>query len=1237
LLDNLEDPGALSGAAAAGAADGEEEEEGEEEDEEFGARTAKGRRLPRRGPTPREREEHALTHVPYRSWCPACVAGRGRGPEHTTAANQGDEEQPTVCHDFWYPAAGAEDTGDEEEDGEEEGGSEREEEETGELGGKTLDELPALVLWEASTKGLAATSLPSKAATAASGYGTSYSITVIDHDWGLAGERITLRGDGERALVALRKRVATGRAGRTNPETTPRGDHQSNGAAEQAVRTARAHARTHMAALAQKLGLVDLPADSPILPWAVRHGPWCYHRFHVGADGKTAWERARGRPYKAVLAQLGEIVLFLRPAHTRPGKMQGRFLKGVFLGRVDRTNEVMIGYGNQLVRTTKFIRLPENEQFSLEAIEGLRGLLPWTAGRAPGRGEPATLPPSPLTAADAGPAGPDTAAAEKSLYLTKKLLDRYGRTPGCPACYPRGGARAGKHTEPCRTRVEEAWAEDARRRVAELEEELAAGGEEATEGEADELETRPATPATPATPAQPATLPPAEDEDLDAQALNAAWEGVLEDFAASRAERSTGQAHAERKRPRAPNHPAETYRDDHGNLLEGEEEPGGGGSSSSSAPAPAAAGAAAEPGPRGEKREADPESWLQAGETRKQRIGAVAAYAAVIGKPTCTDTAESTVLDQHAQYSMLKPIYDAASGVQLKPGLVRAARQEELDEIHKHRVYRKVLRQMARDRGKRVIGVRWVDIDKGDEENPNVRSRLVAKELRAFNPFAPTDELFAATPPTAAQNLLLSMLCTRRSKRGLPLKLCFLDVRRAYFYAAATEEVYVELPPEDQEPGKDLIGRLERSLYGTRTGAHNWQLQLGKDLTAPSLGLKQAAGSPCLFEHEGEGASLVTFGDDLWLLADQPGLDALKPKLHATYTLKENGTLGPDPEDDKSVRTLNRLVRYIDGYGVELEADPRHAELIISELGMDAARPVGTPGAKEGESAPDSETLLDDAGEITAFRGISARGLYLSVDRPEARFATKELARRMANPTRGNLKELKRLGRYLRGKPRLVMVYRLQGEVIGERNPDYLYALADSNWADCRETRRSTSGGALMHGSHTLATWSVTQAVQALSSGEAELYALLRGAVEVLGAAATAEELGFVFKLAPRVGSDSSAARSAASRHGLGKLKHVELKHLWVQETIRQGRVVLRKELGEDNAADLLTKHLPEEKMHRFLEKLGFEYRDGRAAGAPELAKGAAQRRVAAAILAGDAVGRVDCRQPWVHRGVAPG
>ena len=144
-----------------------------------------------------------------------------------------------------------------------------------------------------------------------------------------------------------------------------------------------------------------------------------------------------------------------------------------------------------------------------------------------------------------------------------------------------------------------------------------------------------------------------------------------------------------------------------------------------------------------------------------------------------------------------------------------------------------------------------------------------------------------------------------------------------------------------------------------------------------------------------------------------------------------------------------------------------------------------------------------------------------------------------------------------------------------------------------------------------LCTWSVTQAVQALSSGEAEFYSVLKGAVEALGFQALAEELGCDFE-APRVGSDSSAARGVASRHGLGKLKHLQLKYLWVQSAVKRGRIRLYKEVGERNFADLMTKHLQRPKMEELLEQGGFVFRDGRAPGAPALADGAAQQRIPA-------------------------
>ena len=66
------------------------------------------------------------------------------------------------------------------------------------------------------------------------------------------------------------------------------------------------------------------------------------------------------------------------------------------------------------------------------------------------------------------------------------------------------------------------------------------------------------------------------------------------------------------------------------------------------------------------------------------------------------------------------------------------------------------------------------------------------------------------------------------------MKLEFIDVKRAYLQACVRREVYVELPEEDQEPGKDLVGKLRLALYGTRETAAAWQNHSNGNSLAPS-------------------------------------------------------------------------------------------------------------------------------------------------------------------------------------------------------------------------------------------------------------------------------------------------------------------------------------------------------------------------------------------------------------------
>ena len=109
-----------------------------------------------------------------------------------------------------------------------------------------------------------------------------------------------------------------------------------------------------------------------------------------------------------------------------------------------------------------------------------------------------------------------------------------------------------------------------------------------------------------------------------------------------------------------------------------------------------------------------------------------------------------------------------------------------------------------------------------------------------------------------------------------------------------------------------------------------------------------------------------------------------------------------------------------------------------------------------------------------------------------------------------------------------------------------------------------------MLGTRTLKTWSTTQATMAMSSAEAEHYALIEGAIRSLGLQSMLRELGLSKEVWLR--TDSSAAKGFSSQRGLGRMRHLEVKELWLQEAVCRGRLRLCKVKGDENPADVFTK-----------------------------------------------------------------
>ena len=132
-------------------------------------------------------------------------------------------------------------------------------------------------------------------------------------------------------------------------------------------------------------------------------------------------------------------------------------------------------------------------------------------------------------------------------------------------------------------------------------------------------------------------------------------------------------------------------------------------------------------------------------------------------------------------------IRDALTGQVLDPDLVKEARRAELEYFESKNVWFKTLRAESHQKiVKAPITVKWVDVNKGDSENPNYRSRFVAREIRK----SWEDTIFAPTPPLESLRTVLSMAATnltgdepnvRDHQAANRTQVMVLDISRAYF------------------------------------------------------------------------------------------------------------------------------------------------------------------------------------------------------------------------------------------------------------------------------------------------------------------------------------------------------------------------------------------------------------------------------------------------------------------------
>ena len=221
----------------------------------------------------------------------------------------------------------------------------------------------------------------------------------------------------------------------------------------------------------------------------------------------------------------------------------------------------------------------------------------------------------------------------------------------------------------------------------------------------------------------------------------------------------------------------------------------------------------------------------------------------------------------------------------------------------------------------------------------------------------------------------------------------------------------------------------------------------------------------------------------------------------------------------------------------------------------------------------DNEELSEE--QTSRFRSSVFTLLCLSNERTDIQSTVRLLCNKLKNPTALEMRQLKRLLRSVKGTEDMSTVFEMRDSSDRrEQLVKRLEACRDSDWASDQVTRKSTSGAVFMAEGMRLHAHSRGQASVALSSCEAEVMAASEGIKEALQEVLMFAGLGH-YEIEIKV--DSSAAHAFFYRRGVGRMKHIDSRILWLQDLIAARGVRLKKIPRTQNLADILT-HTPSAK-----------------------------------------------------------
>ena len=425
----------------------EEEMEGEIRSEEVGERIRASREervvkklIDPRRPTEREVEEHNLTHLPYRNWGPVCVRAKGKDSDHRKGI---DEERGLAefSFDYCFP-------------------------------GDDLDHRITILVGRERVTGMTmASTIPSKGSK-----GKFAADKVIEYFWdcGNGNGDVILKSDQEPAIKCLIKDLVLERGDepgcRTMVEESPVGSKGSNGLAEKAVQEIEGQVRAIKLALEGRIGQ-KVDAESRIVAFMAEYAAYLFNRLSVGKDGKTPYERNKGKKATVMGIEFGEKLLYKKKAQSKADKINPRWEYGVFVGVRAKSGELWIATLDGIVKAGSARRIPVQARWSADSVNWVR-FVPWHLYKDH-TGADGDIPEEKIVDVRPSELVPESRlppllvctrkVPPRAFQIRKDDAELHGYTRGCPGCtsWFRGLGRQA-HIPECRDRFAKLLKDDVR-------------------------------------------------------------------------------------------------------------------------------------------------------------------------------------------------------------------------------------------------------------------------------------------------------------------------------------------------------------------------------------------------------------------------------------------------------------------------------------------------------------------------------------------------------------------------------------------------------------------------------------------------------------------------------------------------------------------------------------------------------------------------------------------------------